>query len=38
MQTIDHPNIVKYLETYDDTRWIYLVMEKCQGGNLFDNR
>lgn len=38
METIDHPNIVKYLETYDDKRFLYLVMEKCDGGNLFDNR
>jgi calcium-dependent protein kinase len=33
----DHPNIVKYYETYDDTSYIYLVMELCSGGDLFDN-
>lgn len=38
METIDHPNIVKYLETYDDRRFLYLVMQKCEGGNLFDDR
>ena len=38
MQTIDHPNIVNYLETYDDGRYIYIVMETCEGGNLFDGR
>ena len=38
MQTIDHPNIVKYLEAYEDSTNIYVVMEMCQGGNLFDSR
>lgn len=38
METIDHPNIVKYLETYDDKRFLYLVMQKCDGGCLFDGR
>jgi calcium-dependent protein kinase len=33
---LDHPNIVKYYETYDDMKYIYLVMEYCSGGELFD--
>lgn len=33
---LDHPNIVKYFETYDDTAYIYMVMELCSGGDLFD--
>lgn len=33
---LDHPNIVKYYETYDDNKYIYLVMEYCDGGELFD--
>ena len=36
MQQVDHPNIVKYYETYDDTKYIYLCMELCKGGELFD--
>jgi calcium-dependent protein kinase len=32
---LDHPNIVKYYETYDDTKYMYLVMEYCSGGELF---
>jgi len=36
LTTLDHPNIVKYYETYDDTKYIYLVMEFCPGGELFD--
>ena len=35
MTTVDHPNIVKYYETYDDKKYIYLVMELCRGGELF---
>lgn len=33
---LDHPNIVKYYETYDDIKYMYLVMEYCSGGELFD--
>lgn len=36
MQTVDHPNIVKYYETYDDKKYIYLCMELCKGGELFE--
>ena len=37
MQTIDHPNIVKYIESYSDQRFLYLVMQMCEGGTLFDS-
>ena len=33
---MDHPNIIKLYEVYDDKRFIYLVMEECVGGELFD--
>jgi len=33
---LDHPNIVKYYETYVDEKYIYLVMEYIDGGELFD--
>jgi calcium-dependent protein kinase len=36
LQKVDHPNIVKYFETYDDSKNIYLVMEFCSGGELLD--
>ena len=35
MNKIDHPNIVKYYETYNDHKFIYLCMELCTGGELF---
>ena len=37
MLQLDHPNIVKYFETYDDERYIYLCMELLTGGELIDD-
>ena len=36
MSTLDHPNIVKYYETYEDSKYLYLVMELLSGGELMD--
>ncbi len=36
LQQVDHPNIVKYYETYEDEKFIYLVMELCPGGELIE--
>jgi len=36
LTNLDHANIVKYYETYDDNKYMYLVMEYCPGGELFD--
>ncbi|CAI2361515.1 unnamed protein product [Moneuplotes crassus] len=36
MKSIDHPDIVKVLEIYRDSKKIYLVMELVQGEELFD--
>mmetsp|Transcript_13857 Transcript_13857/g.31452 ORF Transcript_13857/g.31452 Transcript_13857/m.31452 type:complete len:505 (+) Transcript_13857:23-1537(+) len=36
MKKMDHPNIIKLYETFDDARNIYLIMELCTGGELFD--
>ena len=33
---LDHPNIVNYFETYDDKKFLYLVMEYVSGQQLFD--
>jgi calcium-dependent protein kinase len=38
LHKVDHPNITKYFETYDDKNFLYLVMEYCPGGELFDSQ
>ena len=32
----DHPNIIKIFEVYESQRSLYIVMEECKGGELFD--
>jgi len=36
MKMTDHPHIVKLYEVIEDALFIYLVMEVCQGGELYD--
>lgn len=36
LKATDHPYIVKLYELYEDNVYIYLVMEECKGGELFD--
>ena len=36
MRTLDHPNIVKTFEYYEDAKRYYLVTEYCEGGDLYD--
>lgn len=32
----DHPNVIKLRATYEDAENVHLVMELCEGGELFD--
>jgi len=33
---MDHPNIIKLYETFEDSRNVYMITELCTGGELFD--
>jgi len=35
MRNLDHPNVVKLLEFLESSDYYYLVLELCQGGELF---
>jgi len=36
MKGLDHMNIIRLYETFDDKLCVYLVLELCEGGELFD--
>lgn len=36
LKATDHPYIVKLHELYEDNVYLYLIMEECRGGELFD--
>ena len=36
LKTLDHPNIVKFYETYQDDKFFHFVMEYCSGGELLE--
>jgi len=36
MKRLDHPNILKLYELYEDDKRYYLVEELCTGGELYD--
>ncbi len=36
LQQVDHPNIIKFHESYIDHKYIHIVMELAEGGELFD--
>jgi serine/threonine protein kinase len=33
---MDHPNIVKLYDVYEDAKYMHIIMEYLSGGELFD--
>ncbi len=36
LRTLDHPNVARFYETYEDERYVHFVMEYCAGGDIID--
>lgn len=36
LKNLDHPNILRLYEVFEDNKHIFLVTEYCDGGELFD--
>jgi calcium-dependent protein kinase len=36
LRTLDHPNVARFHETYEDGRYVHFVMEYCSGGDMLD--
>lgn len=36
LKQVDHPNIVKLHDIYEDEKYFFLIMELMTGGELFD--
>lgn len=36
LQMVDHPNITRLYETFEDEKYLHLVIELCTGGELLD--
>ena len=36
LRKLDHPHIIKLYEYFEDPKNVYLIIEMCNGGELFD--
>jgi calcium-dependent protein kinase len=36
LKNLDHPNILKIYEIFEDAKRFYIVTDICKGGELFD--
>ena len=36
LKRVDHPNIIKFYGTYEDKNYFHIIMEYCEGGELFE--
>jgi calcium-dependent protein kinase len=37
LKTLDHPNVLKVFEYFEDEQYYYIVMEYCKEGDLYDD-
>lgn len=35
LKSLDHPNVVKYIETFENSEYLYIVTELCEGEELY---
>ena len=35
LKSLDHPNVIRFIEYFEDEKKIYLILEKCSGGELY---
>ena len=33
---VGHPNIVRFIDVYEDPQFMYVIMERCSGGEVFE--
>ena len=36
MRHLDHPHIIRFIDVYEDNHFLYVIMEKCPGGEVFE--
>mmetsp|Transcript_10955 Transcript_10955/g.17566 ORF Transcript_10955/g.17566 Transcript_10955/m.17566 type:complete len:426 (-) Transcript_10955:893-2170(-) len=36
LRSVDHPHIIKFVDVFEDEKYIHLVTELCTGGELYD--
>jgi calcium-dependent protein kinase len=36
LRMVDHPNVVKFYDSYEDSKYLHLVMELCAGGDVLE--
>ena len=36
MKVCQHPHIIRLLDLFEDDEYVYVIMEKCDGGDLLD--
>lgn len=36
LRTVDHPNIIRLVDVFEDEKYLHLVQELCTGGELFE--